>query len=1494
MYTVAPGRIGGQKPQTQCSIMQTRTTVHVQWRRGSKYYKYGTEMSLRRTCLSICSLAFLTLISMSVSAADDWPMWRYDAQRSAASGNEIDDGLGLIWKKQFSGRTQAWDDPLNLDLMTYDRIFEPIVMGGRLFVAFNDSDKLVAFDSNSGKKLWTFYTEGPVRLPPVGWQGHVYFTSDDGHLYCVNAADGKLAWKFSGAPNAQHAIGNRRLTSAWPARGGPVVRDGNVYFAASIWPFMGTFIYALDAKTGEVSWVNDRTGSQYIKQPHSAPSFAGVAPQGALVATESVLVVPGGRSVPAVFDIKTGELKYFELNAGGKGTGGSFVAADKNHFYVHTRLKGTRAFKLGDGVKTAFMPNEPVLHDGIVYSAETAEDVAVIRAYGSDQKVAWELPADGSGDLILAGDRLIAAGETAISIIQLPTENQPAKIVSSIPVTNKIERIIVADRKLFAVSADGDLLAFGPSKPSPSKPIATKSSEIESKSKPKSFDIADRDRQIASEMLAVGDASGYAFWYGDCSNPIALAIASKSPFSQFSIIDSDNTAIERTRKLLDSNGLYGDVTVHHSDAAAFKAPNFVANMVFVDAAAMDKTSIRSIYDSVRPYGGVMYLLAGSGTQDWAHLVESMDLEKADVSIGKHGVVVRRVGALPGAADWTHQYGDIANSIKSDDSRVKLPLGILWFGGSSNMDVLPRHGHGPPEQVVGGRLFIQGMNRLSARDVYTGRVLWKRDFNDLGTFDVFYDTTYDDVPLDTKYNQVHIPGANARGTNYVVTDDRVYLVEGDICHAIDPATGETIADFRLPTSESGEKEAWGYVGVYKDVLIGGLGFAMYGKRNGLEFESDKKLKASRAGFGSKSYDRAASTALVGFDRHTGKLLWRIRANHSFWHNGIVAGGGKIYCLDRSPKQIEDAMIRRGKPKPNDYRIVAIDHKTGDPAWEIQENIFGTWLGYSQQHDLLLQAGARGSDRLYDETDQGMAVYSGSDGSVVWSDDSLEYSGPCILHNDLIITNVNSYSVSAGAFYLKTGKPKLVENPLTGRSQPWSITRAYGCNSIIASENLLTFRSGAAGFYDLLTDSGTGNIGGFKSGCTSNLVVANGVLNAPDYTRTCSCAYQNQTSLALVHMPGIDTWTVHSSASDESHGELIENLAINLGAPGDRRDADGVLWLEYPVVAGDSPPLAIEINPQTRYFQHHTSAVDSSDRPWMLASGAEGITDLRIEMRLQDQYNLTTGIPVEHVNDDAQENESGQVDLKSSDLELLDHSKSQVVGVRFNKINLARGTAIRSAYIQFTSDRKGIDDASFVISAEDTGDAAPFTNQAHDLSSRSLTDQQVQWKPGAWKKSGESKANQRTPDLAELVSTIVNRSDWQPGNSIAFQFTGVGKRIAASSNAGSEKAAKLIIDAETTKRHPLGPPRMFDVRLFFAASKQPGEQARIFDVYLQGEPVATDVQIGGPDANAPTELLLQDVQLRDELHLQFVPKQGAVALSGIQVRRVGERGSEGEGE
>jgi outer membrane protein assembly factor BamB len=399
-----------------------------------------------------CFLLFIT-----AAAAADWPMWRFDAGRTAASAEQLPAKLQLEWERAYSPREQVWDDPLNHDLMTYDRVFEPVVLGNRMFIGFNDADKVVALDLNTGAELWSFFTGGPVRLPPVCWEGKVYITSDDGHLYCVNAENGEKLWSFSGAPSERKALGNSRLISAWPARGGPVIRDGKVFFAASIWPFMGTFLYSLDAETGEVVWVNDGTGADFIKQPHSASAFAGVAPQGALVATADTLLVPGGRSVPAGFDLATGALKYFHLNDGGKGNGGTFVASGDRHFYVHTRERGVRVSDLKTGVAGKSTMNEPVIDGSRLFDS----DASVVRELGTSEKVLWEVKADGSGDLIKAGDHLYAAGKNSLSAITLT--GKPA-IAWSLPVKGEVRRLLAANGKLIAVTMDGRIQVYGAGK----------------------------------------------------------------------------------------------------------------------------------------------------------------------------------------------------------------------------------------------------------------------------------------------------------------------------------------------------------------------------------------------------------------------------------------------------------------------------------------------------------------------------------------------------------------------------------------------------------------------------------------------------------------------------------------------------------------------------------------------------------------------------------------------------------------------------------------------------------------------------------------------------------------------------------------------------------------------------------------------------------------------------------------------------------------------
>ena len=177
-------------------------------------------------------LVTLTLVAVSLLGSAqigfaDWPMWRYDAGHTASSPDSLPHALGLKWYREESPRLPVWDDPLNRDLMPYDRVFEPIVADGRIYLPYNDSDKVVCFSLGTGDVEWTYFADGPVRFPPVAANGKIYCVSDDGWLHCLDGRTGKVVWKHQGGPTDRKVLGNERIISMWPARGGPVVRDGD-------------------------------------------------------------------------------------------------------------------------------------------------------------------------------------------------------------------------------------------------------------------------------------------------------------------------------------------------------------------------------------------------------------------------------------------------------------------------------------------------------------------------------------------------------------------------------------------------------------------------------------------------------------------------------------------------------------------------------------------------------------------------------------------------------------------------------------------------------------------------------------------------------------------------------------------------------------------------------------------------------------------------------------------------------------------------------------------------------------------------------------------------------------------------------------------------------------------------------------------------------------------------------------------------------------------
>jgi hypothetical protein len=257
---------------------------------------------------------------------------------------------------------------------------------------------------------------------------------------------------------------------------------------------------------------------------------------------------------------------------------------------------------------------------------------------------------------------------------------------------------------------------------------------------------------------------------------------------------------------------------------------------------------------------------------------------------------------------------------------------------------------------------------------------------------------------------------------------------------------------------------------------------------------------------------------------------------------------------------------------------------------------------------------------------------------------------------------------------------------------------------------------------------------------------------------------------------------------------------------------------------------------------------------------------------------------HQDDDAEEDQEGAVRVDSGNLELIQESGTQLVGLRFDQIQLAHDSVIRSAYVQFTCDKPSKAPTSLIIAGENSSDASRFTKDRHDLSSRSMTTEDVHWVPKEWKKAGDAKEPQRTPDLSSIIREIIKRPDWEPGNAIALLIRGDGKRAASAFRTGDQKVAALVVDADpgsASIREPTTP-EPYRLRLLFGLP--PEAETRVFDVVVQGETVRQDLRLTHDDEGLSSESVTIDgVMIGDELHVQLVPKTGHPLLSGLELVR-----------
>jgi len=170
------------------------------------------------------------------SQATDWPMYRHDNSRSGTSAIRVASKVKEAWSTSIGGKlTQA------------------VAVGSSVYLASVNQYTVYSLAQQNGEIQWKFTANSRIDSATTYYQGRIIFGSTDGWVYNLDAATGKLAWKFRAAPEERLVNVYGRLESLWPVHGSVVVQNDKLWFTAGRSTYMdgGIVFYQLDPLSGK-------------------------------------------------------------------------------------------------------------------------------------------------------------------------------------------------------------------------------------------------------------------------------------------------------------------------------------------------------------------------------------------------------------------------------------------------------------------------------------------------------------------------------------------------------------------------------------------------------------------------------------------------------------------------------------------------------------------------------------------------------------------------------------------------------------------------------------------------------------------------------------------------------------------------------------------------------------------------------------------------------------------------------------------------------------------------------------------------------------------------------------------------------------------------------------------------------------------------------------------------------------------------------------------
>ncbi|MBA3298991.1 MAG: PQQ-binding-like beta-propeller repeat protein [Thermoleophilaceae bacterium] len=232
----------------------------------------------------------------------------------------------------------------------------PLLVKGVLYAGSWDHN-VYAVSARTGRKVWSFQTDGRVNTSAAYSKGSIFIATDGGSVYALNARTGKLRWRAQ----SQSRFGSREFFYATPVAAYGRIFIGNtdgimyafgqrtgkllwahplgtyIYSSAAVYGqrvYVGTYdgkFFALDAATGKTRWERDMPSAV-----HAAPVVMGglvYATTCSSCGSAASRAVKMGTDSTTAFDVRTGRPRWY--NNGGKYA--SAIIADQDRVYFTGR-----------------------------------------------------------------------------------------------------------------------------------------------------------------------------------------------------------------------------------------------------------------------------------------------------------------------------------------------------------------------------------------------------------------------------------------------------------------------------------------------------------------------------------------------------------------------------------------------------------------------------------------------------------------------------------------------------------------------------------------------------------------------------------------------------------------------------------------------------------------------------------------------------------------------------------------------------------------------------------------------------------------------------------------------------------------------------------------------------------------------------------------------------------------------------------------------------